>query len=70
MSLIEEMVIKRIRMRAEKGLNKYGTDMMRTDLDLLQWHQHFLEELLDAAVYTQRIIYDLEQRIESDENNQ
>ena len=69
MSLIEETVIEQIRTRAEKGLSKYGTDMMRTDLDLLQWHQHHLEELLDAAVYTQRIIFDLKQRI-SNENNQ
>lgn len=69
MSSIEETVIEQIRARAEKGLSKYGTDMMRTDLDLLHWHQHHLEELLDAAVYTQRIIFDLEQRILS-ENNQ
>lgn len=63
MGAIEEMVVERLRTRAEIGVRKYGTDMMRTDLDLLQWHQHHLEELLDAAVYTQRIIYDLEQRI-------
>ncbi len=33
--------------------------MTRTDLEMIDWHQHRLEELLDCAVYTMRIIWQL-----------
>ena len=42
--------------RSQLGIAKYGCDMTRTDLELIEWHQHRLEELLDSAVYTMRII--------------
>lgn len=35
------------------GLKKYGVTTERTDLNLSQWLQHILEELLDAANYVQ-----------------
>lgn len=41
--------------RMETGYNKYGTTTERTDIDLLGWLQHLQEELLDAAVYVQRL---------------
>ena len=56
MSDVEEKVIKQIRERAEFGLQKYGVDMMRTDLSLRDWLQHTLEETLDQAVYLQKAI--------------
>lgn len=56
MSDVEENVIKQIRERAEFGLQKYGVDMMRTDLSLRDWLQHALEETLDQAVYLQKAI--------------
>lgn len=41
--------------RMDAGYKKYGTTTDRTDLSLLQWLQHLQEELLDAAVYVERL---------------
>lgn len=56
MSRIEENVIKKIMERAETGLNKYGTTMERDDLSEIDWLIHLQEEVLDAAVYLEKII--------------
>lgn len=45
--------------RSQLGIKKYNTTLDRSDLSLLQWHQHQYEELLDAAVYTKKIIKEL-----------
>ena len=58
MSKIEEQVIKKIRKRAEAGLEKYGTTMERIDLTEQEWLQHAQEEALDLAVYLERILSD------------
>tara|TARA_B100000927_G_scaffold289073_1_gene284961 strand:- start:163 stop:411 length:249 start_codon:yes stop_codon:yes gene_type:complete len=55
MSKIEDEVCEEIQARAERGLNKYGVNMERGDLDIHEWLQHLLEELLDAAVYVKRL---------------
>jgi len=55
MSKIEDDVIKMIQERAMKGESKYGTTMERGDLSLQEWLTHMQEELLDAAVYVQKI---------------
>jgi hypothetical protein len=39
--------------RSVVGLKKYGVTTERTDLNLSQWLQHLLEELMDAANYVQ-----------------
>jgi hypothetical protein len=41
--------------RSLAGFRKYGTTTERTDLSLLDWLQHLQEELLDAAVYVERL---------------
>jgi hypothetical protein len=41
--------------RSESGYRKYGTTTDRTDIDLAGWLQHLQEELLDAAVYVERL---------------
>lgn len=41
--------------RANRGLIKYGVTTERTDLSVAQWLQHLQEELLDAAVYIERL---------------
>tara|TARA_B100001094_G_scaffold295835_1_gene317491 strand:+ start:31 stop:276 length:246 start_codon:yes stop_codon:yes gene_type:complete len=56
MSKIEDEVCEKIQQRAKVGLNKYGTTMERDDLSDLEWFQHLQEELLDGAVYLQRMI--------------
>jgi len=48
-------VINQLESRCEIGYNKYGITTERNDLDLLQWLQHLQEELMDAAVYIERI---------------
>jgi len=55
MSKIEDEVCEEIQFRAKRGLNKYGVTMERDDLDIHEWLQHLLEELLDAAVYVKRL---------------
>ena len=58
MSRIEDKVCKKIQERAEIGLEKYGVTMERTDFDFVTWLIYLQEELLDAAVYLQRLIED------------
>jgi hypothetical protein len=56
MSKIEEAVITKIRERAELGRKKYGTTMERTDLTTLNWLKLHQEELMDAAIYCEKLI--------------
>ena len=55
MSKFEERVIEQIRNRAKVGLEKYGTTMERTDFSLHDWLQYLQEELMDAAVYVEKL---------------
>lgn len=55
MSIIEDNVCEGIKRRAELGLQKYGTTMMRDDLTPSQWLQHAQEEAMDFAVYLERL---------------
>jgi len=41
--------------RMERGYIKYGVTTEREDIDLPGWLQHLQEELLDAAVYVERL---------------
>jgi hypothetical protein len=41
--------------RMTAGYQKYGVTTERTDIDLMGWLQHLQEELLDAAVYIERL---------------
>lgn len=50
-----ESVSNLLKSRMEVGFKKYGTTTERTDIDLLGWLQHLQEELLDAAVYIERL---------------
>lgn len=54
-----ERVRAKLLLRSQVGLKKYGVTTERTDLDLIAWAQHLQEELLDAAVYTERLMRDL-----------
>lgn len=48
-------VVDLIVSRANRGLIKYGVTTDRTDLNTLEWLQHLQEELLDAAVYIEKL---------------
>ena len=50
-----EAVRELLAARSQKGLDKYGVTTERKDIDLLGWLQHLQEELLDAAVYIERV---------------
>jgi hypothetical protein len=50
-----ENVIKQLRDREEEGLRKYGVNTERTDLTSLEWLQHLQEELMDGAVYIEKL---------------
>ena len=50
--------------RQALGLRKYGVSVRNNPLDELVWRQHHLEELLDAAIYNQRLIEILKQQVD------
>ncbi len=51
-----ELIREALLQRSITGLAKYGvTTAERTDIDFLGWLQHLQEELLDAAVYVERL---------------
>lgn len=45
-----------LRRRSQVGIEKYGTKLDRNDFSENDWLQHLLEELLDAANYTQALL--------------
>ena len=60
MSKHENEVVRKILERAEFGLNKYGVSVERTDLTDREWLIHLQEELMDASVYVERIIHNMD----------
>lgn len=50
-----ESVRRLLFQRMSAGYKKYGVTTERTDIDLMGWLQHLQEELLDAAVYVERL---------------
>ena len=48
-------VISQFQQRSEVGLSKYGVNLDRTDLSLLEWIQHAQEEHMDAILYLEKI---------------
>ena len=64
MSSIEDRVCEKIQERSEVGKAKYGVTMERTDLNTIEWLTHLQEELMDAAVYVERLLGDLREAME------
>ena len=50
-----ENVVSQLRAREERGLSKYCVNTERTDLSTLEWLQHLQEELMDGAVYIEKL---------------
>lgn len=48
--------IEEIKLRAQKGKIKYGTDLDRKDLIDIDYLQHLKEELLDGILYLNKFI--------------
>ena len=50
-----ENVVSQLRAREERVLSKYGVNTERTDLSTIEWLQHLQEELMDGAVYIEKL---------------
>jgi hypothetical protein len=48
-------VLQQFISRATFGKQKYGTDLDRTDLSILEWIQHAQEEHMDAILYLEKL---------------
>jgi hypothetical protein len=45
--------------RSQRGIEKYGTMLTRTDLSLTDWLNHLQEELMDATLYIEKLKADV-----------
>ena len=52
---IVRTVIDKFISRSNVGLKKYGTNLDRTDLSVLDWIQHAQEEHMDAILYLEKL---------------
>jgi len=48
-------VINQFIERSKKGKAKYGVDLDRKDLSLLEWIEHAKQEHMDAILYLEKI---------------
>jgi hypothetical protein len=52
---IVDSIIDQFILRAQKGKEKYGVDLDREDLDILEWIEHAKQEHMDAILYLEKI---------------
>jgi hypothetical protein len=55
MDSVVASIIAKFRIRSEIGKKKYGTDLDRTDLSVLDWINHAQEEHMDAILYLEKL---------------
>lgn len=55
MDSIVSSIIKQFEERSAMGKAKYGTDLDRTDLSLVDWIEHAKQEHMDAILYLEKI---------------
>jgi hypothetical protein len=60
-SIVDSIIDKFVE-RASFGKKKYGTDLDRTDLELIDYINHALEEHMDAILYLQKVKKMLEEK--------
>ena len=56
MSRIEDEVCKKIQARSDVGKEKYGVTMEEEILSIREWLNHLQQELMDAAVYVEKLL--------------
>ena len=56
---IVKTIINKFISRSIKGKEKYGTDLDRKDLGILDWIQHAQEEHMDAILYLEKLKQEL-----------
>lgn len=59
MDSIVSSIIKQFEERSIKGKEKYGTDLDRKDLTLLEWIEHAKQEHMDAILYLEKIKHEI-----------
>lgn len=52
---IVQTIVQKFVERSVRGKEKYGTDLDRTDLSVLDWIQHAQEEHMDAILYLEKL---------------
>ena len=52
---IVSSIIDQFTQRSIKGKEKYGFDLNRTDLSLLEWIEHAKQDHMDAILYLEKI---------------
>jgi hypothetical protein len=52
---IVKTIVQKFISRSEMGKKKYGTDLDRTDLSVLDWINHAQEEHMDAILYLEKL---------------
>lgn len=57
--IIVEEIKQKFEERSQRGIEKYGTTLQRTDLSVDEWVNHLQEELMDAILYLQRLKHDI-----------
>lgn len=65
-------VLQKFLDRSAFGKKKYGTDLDRTDLSVLDWIQHAQEEHMDAILYLEKLKVEWKQnqiQIKKEETN-
>lgn len=62
---IVESVLMQFLDRSQRGINKYGKTLDRTDLSTLEWLNHAQEEAMDFVLYLEK----LKQEYEMDRKN-
>ena len=55
MDSIVASIIQQFEERSVKGKQKYGTDLDRQDLSLLDWIEHAKQEHMDAILYLEKL---------------
>jgi hypothetical protein len=48
-------IIQQFEERSAKGKEKYGVDLDRNDLTLIEWIEHAKQEHMDAILYLEKI---------------
>ena len=57
-------VIQQFKERSRIGMMKYGTNLDRTDLTVLDWIQHAQEEHMDAILYLEKLKQEVQKKKE------
>ena len=52
---VVQSIVDKFKKRALFGKKKYGTDLDRSDLSVLDWIKHAQEEHMDAILYLEKL---------------